>query len=57
MFIRNVSLVEEWERSSLCTCHTVLLCLVVWMLLKVVFMHIESRWRHVLVLCSGQGSR
>jgi hypothetical protein len=54
MFIRNVSLVEEWERSSLCTCHTVLLCLVVWMLLKVVFMHMESRWRHVSTSCSGQ---
>ena len=53
-FIRNMSLVEEYERSSLCICHTVLLCLVIRMLLSLVFMHMESRWRHVSVSCSGQ---
>lgn len=29
VFIRNVSHVEEWKRSSLCNWHTTLLCSVV----------------------------
>ena len=53
IFIRNVSLVEEWEGSNLCIYYTTLLCLVVWMLLRVVVVHMESRWRHVLVSCNG----
>jgi hypothetical protein len=33
-FIRNVFLVEEWERSDLYICHTILLCAIVMMLLR-----------------------
>ena len=32
--MRSVSLVEEWERSSLCICHIAFLCPVIRMLLK-----------------------
>ena len=35
-FIRNVSIVEEWERRNLVVCSTTLLCLVVRMLLRMV---------------------
>lgn len=45
VFIRNVSHVEEWKRSSLCNWHTTLLCSVVQIWLRTVFMHIKSRWR------------
>jgi hypothetical protein len=42
-FIRNISLVQEWERSGLCICHTIMLCVVLWMLLKAVLVHIGSK--------------
>lgn len=32
----------------------VLLCLVVWILLKMGFVHKERRWRHMLAACKGQ---
>lgn len=32
----GVSLVQEWERSSLCVCHITLLC-------RLVFVHMERR--------------
>ena len=44
-------LVGEWQRSNLCICHTTLLCLVVWMLLRVAFVHTKGRWRHVSFSC------
>ena len=56
VLIRNVSLVEELrggggENSSLCICYMTLLCLVVVMLFRVVFMHMERTWNHVLGVC------
>ena len=53
MFIRNVFLVEERERSDLYICHTILLCTIVMMLLRTEFVHVYSRWRHVSISCSG----
>ena len=50
-FTKNMSIIEEWIKNILYICHTVLLCLVVSMLLEVVFMFMESRWRHVLFFC------
>jgi hypothetical protein len=56
--IRSMSIGEEWERSSLCICHTVSFWdLVVIMLLRVMFVHMERRWRHVSFLCSGHGGQ
>ena len=33
----------KWERSRLCICHNDLLCPIAQMLLRVMFMHVESR--------------
>jgi hypothetical protein len=52
-FIKDVYFVEKWERRSFYIIRTILLCLVIHMLLKLVFVHMESRWRHVFVSCSG----
>jgi hypothetical protein len=52
-FIKSVSLVVEWERSGLCIFHIALLCWVVQMLLRVVFVHMERKWKHVSVSSSG----
>lgn len=34
-------------------CHTALLCMFVWMLLKAMFIHMERRCRHVSFSFSG----
>lgn len=51
--LAHVANVDKWDNNSLCICHTVSSCVVVQMLLRVVCMHMESRWRHVSVSCSG----
>lgn len=53
-FIRNVSFVVEWERHSNGICETALLCLEAQMVLRVVYVHVEKLWKHVLVSSSGQ---
>ena len=37
----------EWYNNILCICHIALLCPVVRMLLRLMVVHMEKRWRHV----------
>lgn len=46
-FKRSVFFVVEWEDNNVMYITYHFLCLVVWMLLKVVFVHMERRWKHV----------
>ena len=49
-FIRSVSCVVEWKRNNLHICHIALLVMVV-------FVCLERRWKHVSVSCSDMGCK
>ena len=48
-----MSRVVERERSSLRICYATLVCLVVWIILRVRLVH-KERWKHVSTSCKGQ---